>query len=237
MAVPDISRGVNRGMTGHDIDDYLAELDGRLRGPASIKADLLTEARDGLVDAAEAYASSGKPEAEARRLAVADFGPVDQIAREYQAELGVAHSLRTLRTVLLVPLAMNLFWELNRQLWLGSWSNMNWTAPDWFLVIARFNDVAVWMITGLALLGLIASRYMTRTSVEPWRVGRHGGIIAMLAATVHLAALLAMVAGSAAFGFGVTVTPFPLLLASLTALVVAVRLVLLARRSLSLCLV
>ena len=35
------------------IDDYVADLDARLRGDRRAKADLLTEARDSLQDAAE----------------------------------------------------------------------------------------------------------------------------------------------------------------------------------------
>ncbi|MFJ5225021.1 permease prefix domain 1-containing protein [Streptomyces sp. NPDC088400] len=77
------------------IDRYVAELDEALYGPRTVKADLLAEARDGLIDAAEAYEESGLDRASAERRAVADFGPVGTIAPDYQTELALAQGRRT----------------------------------------------------------------------------------------------------------------------------------------------
>lgn len=60
-----------------------------LGGPGPVRASVLTEVRDGLEDAAAAYASVGMADAEARRRAVTDFGDPRQVARRYRdTELG-----------------------------------------------------------------------------------------------------------------------------------------------------
>nr|WP_143268036.1 hypothetical protein [Amycolatopsis alba] len=41
------------------IEDCIGDLDRRLSGSPGAKADLLTEARDGLIDAADAYRAGG----------------------------------------------------------------------------------------------------------------------------------------------------------------------------------
>ncbi|MEU0071028.1 permease prefix domain 1-containing protein [Streptomyces sp. NPDC006332] len=77
------------------IDRYVAELEQALRGPRSVKADMLAEARDSLLDASDAYEENGLDRVRAERCAVDDFGPVRVIAPEYQVELGLAQGRRT----------------------------------------------------------------------------------------------------------------------------------------------
>ena len=92
------------------IDTYLTELRAALRGPRQAKDDLLTEARDSLVDATEAYERSGRSTADAERLAIEDFGAVPEIAPGYQAELGLAQGRRTALLVLAVFGAQPFVW-------------------------------------------------------------------------------------------------------------------------------
>ena len=94
------------------IDRYVTELDRALRGPRAAKADLLAEARDGLVDAADAYEESGLDRQSAERRAVADFGPVHVVASDYQAELGLAQGRRTAVLICAVLLAQPVVWRL-----------------------------------------------------------------------------------------------------------------------------
>ncbi|MBA2811366.1 hypothetical protein E0500_029445 [Streptomyces sp. KM273126] len=94
------------------IDRYVAELDKALRGPRAVKADMLAEARDGLVDAAEAYEESGLDRASAEQRAVADFGPVDIIAPEYQPELALAEGRRTALLICVVLTVQPVAWWL-----------------------------------------------------------------------------------------------------------------------------
>ncbi|MET8977016.1 permease prefix domain 1-containing protein [Streptomyces sp. NPDC004539] len=94
------------------IEQYVAELDRALRGPRAVKADMLAEARDGLTDAAEAYEESGLDRASAERCAVADFGAVERIAPEFQAELALAQGRRTALLICGVLLAQPVVWWL-----------------------------------------------------------------------------------------------------------------------------
>lgn len=90
--------------------DYLAELDRVLRGPRRAKADLLAEARDGLHDTAQSYMDAGEPAEVACRRAVAEFGPLKEIAAGFQAELSVAQARRTAIWVALVVAVQPLVW-------------------------------------------------------------------------------------------------------------------------------
>lgn len=94
------------------INAYVGELSAALRGPRRAKADLLTEARDSLADAAEAYQRRGLCRESAERRAVAEFGAVAEIAPGYQAELGLAQGRRTalLMFLLLTPQHMLSEW-------------------------------------------------------------------------------------------------------------------------------
>lgn len=92
------------------IDTYIAELAGALHGPRRAKIDLLTEARDSLVDATEAYQHGDADRAAAEHQAVRDFGAVHDIAPGYQAELGFVQGRRTALLVLYVFAAQPFIW-------------------------------------------------------------------------------------------------------------------------------
>ncbi|MER7443230.1 permease prefix domain 1-containing protein [Micromonospora avicenniae] len=97
------------------VEDHLRDLAGLLRGPARVKADLLTEARHGLLDAVEAYRAEGLPPAEAERRAVTEFGSPAQLLPAWQAELAVAAlrglSLRVLAVASVIVVAGDLTWR------------------------------------------------------------------------------------------------------------------------------
>ncbi|MBQ0985675.1 hypothetical protein KBZ10_14350 [Streptomyces sp. F63] len=94
------------------IDRYVAELDQALRGPQAVKADMLAEVRDSLLDAAEAYEESGLVRERAERRAVDDFGSVQVIAPEYQIELGLAQGRRTALLICAVLTAQPVAWRV-----------------------------------------------------------------------------------------------------------------------------
>jgi hypothetical protein len=140
--------------SGEDVrvEDRLRELDVRLRGPARLKSDLLTEARHALLDAVEAYREEGLPAAEAERRAVAEFGSPAQLAPAYQAELA-AGALRGLaRRVLAVAGVLVAAGDLT---WRGSsWSDGPRPPASYLLLSASLNWI--WIIAGgLALAGLV----------------------------------------------------------------------------------
>lgn len=96
------------------IDAYVAELGRALRGPRRLKADLLAEARDGLIDAAEARQGSGFDADDAQRLAIADFGTVAEVAGDYQSELGLSQGRRTGLLICLAMAAQPVAWDIWR---------------------------------------------------------------------------------------------------------------------------
>jgi hypothetical protein len=98
------------------IDAYVAELGGALRGPRRAKADLLAEARDGLMDAARAYEHRGLDRDAAERQAVEEFGGVQEIAPGYQTELGLAQGRRTALLVFFVLAAQPFGWSATERL-------------------------------------------------------------------------------------------------------------------------
>ncbi|EMD27481.1 permease prefix domain 1-containing protein [Amycolatopsis azurea] len=148
------------------IEAYMGDLDRRLSGPAAAKADLLTEAKDGLTDAAEAYRAGGVDDAEAERRAVADFGPADLVARDYQAELGLRRDIRVLWELIVgVPLLI-LGWDLARVFSSGDWSRLG-QPPSWYYRAIGAADILAALSPVVAVAGLIAARLLSRRTDGP----------------------------------------------------------------------
>jgi len=141
------------------IDTYVAELGIALRGPRSVKSDMLAEARDGLVDAAEAHRESGLDEQDAQRQAIADFGAVPEVAVDYQVELGLSQARRTAVLISIAMAGQPLAWNILRRL-IGYHGTAD---PAYVTVneIVRWTGIAA-MVVGLvtvATLG-IGTRYL-----------------------------------------------------------------------------
>lgn len=138
------------------IDDYVADLDRALAGPHGAKRDLVVEARDSLTDTADAFEAEGLERAEAERLAVAEFGPVAEIAPGYQSELTAAAGRRLgLLLFISVPLTA-LMWSL---VWrVHPVDASAWAArPPWYALLSRLLDIsqlATGVFGGLAVLAL-----------------------------------------------------------------------------------
>ncbi|MFI9591936.1 permease prefix domain 1-containing protein [Nonomuraea sp. NPDC052265] len=158
------------------IDDYVADLDRALSGPSGAKRDLVVEARDSLSDTADALEADGLERAEAERLAVAEFGPVTEIAPGYQSELtavaGRRLGLLLFISVPLTALMWSLVWRVHPAdpaLWVGR--------PAWYHLLSRLLDIcqlATGLYGGLALLALgRGSRWIRR----PRLVTRSLGIL------------------------------------------------------------
>jgi hypothetical protein len=212
------------------IDDYVTDLDRRLRGPDPVKDDLLAEARDSLHDAAAAHREAGLDEEAAQRRAVAEFGPVTAIAREYQGLLGLAYGARTLRSVMLaVPLAY-VMWELNRKFWIGTWADFGAPPPDWYLVVARANDRSTWFVAGVAVLALLVGRRLARTAVSTTTLARLAGVVAVVAVGVSLLGNVAILAATAYVDAARLVMSLPVAAATVVSFAIALRLAVLARR-------
>lgn len=169
------------------IDDYVAALGRSLNGPPGPRRDLVVEARDSLVDTAEAYQSEGLERVEAERLAVAEFGQIHEIAPAFQEEL-TASAGRRLGALLFftVPLTALMWWAIWR---VFPTSPADWAAkPDWFLPVARSMDIlqlVSGVMGGLTLL-------LLRRGRSPRRVTRALALFvgAMLVTTLVLCTLL-----------------------------------------------
>jgi hypothetical protein len=145
---------------GHLIDEYLAGLSRRLTGPHRVKADLLAEARDGLVDAAEAYADAGLPASEATTRALSDFGGYRQVIADYQAELAAAQGRRT---ALLVAVAMPTMMLMSRLVWTGSpWTQSGPRPAPGYLLVSHAFDILQVTAAIMALLTLIGYGWGSR---------------------------------------------------------------------------
>ncbi|MET1075565.1 MAG: permease prefix domain 1-containing protein [Umezawaea sp.] len=217
------------------IDGYVGELDGRLRGPAAAKADLLAEARDSLADAAEHYRDAGLPAEEAERRAVEEFGPLAVVAPGYQGELAAAHAATMLRTVMvLIPLTYVL-WEVNRMFWIGPWSNFDGvSAPDWYLFVSHANGYVPWIITAGAAGSLLVGRLLSRRGVSGMALGRLAAAVAVTCVGFAITCNLAVITGTAVLDAPRLLMPAPVMAATLLFYVVFFRVGLLARRCLAL---
>ena len=136
------------------IEAYVSRLDQSLAGGRrGAKSDLLTEARDSLVDAAEAYEAHGLPGPEAERRAVDEFGPIAEIAPAYQAEIGLAQGRRTALLTLAVFLAQPPVWDL----WEFLQPTSTTAVDDGFTVL---NDIAAWL-GATTMLGAAVALFAT----------------------------------------------------------------------------
>lgn len=178
------------------VEERLRELAGRLRGPARLKADLLTEARHSLLDAVEAYRDGGLPRAEAERRAVAEFGSPAQLAPGYQAELAAGALRRLAVRALAVAVVLMACGDLT---WRGSsWSDGPRPPEGYRLLSASLNGiwglVAALALAGL-LLGILAARYRSSRLPQLGRAVGYGLTGGLLGGAL---------AGSALFGWSIS---------------------------------
>jgi len=170
------------GILDRVIDGYLAELRGCLRGPRRVRADLLTEVRDSLVDAAEAHRRRGLGPQEAERAAVREFGEVRIVAPEFQAELALAQARRTALLVLVVvaveAIVSGLIWKLAA--WRLAARGSDWQPNPTYSLVAHAVDAAGYA-TALAgaALALLASGVGARWLPLGARFTRATGVFAL----------------------------------------------------------
>ncbi|WP_410605448.1 permease prefix domain 1-containing protein [Amycolatopsis sp. lyj-90] len=177
------------------IEAYIGDLDRRLSGSAGAKADLLTEARDGLSDAAEAYREGDACQGDAERRAVADFGPAAVIAREYQAELTLRGDIGALWKVIIgVPL-FQLSWELARIWSYGDWSRMGKPTPEWYLSVIELFGVLVIVSPLIGAVALVGARRLGRR-LDSVRLGKVTRWTVGAATITNLLALLLLTVGT-----------------------------------------
>lgn len=178
------------------IDEYVAALGRRLVGPGRLKRDVLAEARDSLVDAADAFEERGLDPAEAERRAIAEFGSLARIAPAYQRELAATYSQRLAGLMALVLIGTALVGD---RMWQGApWAGVD--PPDRYGTVARALDWVgpLGMIT--AIVGFVLLRWWARRGDSGWLAGAVG-----YATTAVLGSVVVL--GTAVYAYTVAVFP------------------------------
>ncbi len=136
------------------IDQYVAQLRREVRGPLLPRRSMIRELRDGLRDAADAHRSGGAGDAEAERLAVEEFGPVQVVAAGLREELA-AVAARYLAG--LIAVLGSVQFALSTYTWTTAAAAQGWPEPaPWYGMLSRAVDVAGFAFIGLAALAVLA---------------------------------------------------------------------------------
>jgi len=154
-----------------DIEAYIADLDRNLRGPSRTKRDILTEARDSLVDATDSYQKAGLDPLDAERRAVAEFGDVAEIAPGYQTELGLAQSRRTAWVVIATLVLQTVVWDnllpavfSERPVAAGSLAEIVDTSLEWLGGVFWAAAFTMLIVTGIGSRHLHPGTRLVRTT-------------------------------------------------------------------------
>ncbi|WP_327005587.1 permease prefix domain 1-containing protein [Dactylosporangium sp. NBC_01737] len=208
--------GVSHG--SGPIDVYVDGLAAALRGQRQHRQEMVTEARDSLLDAAEAYVEAGHDPLDAQRRAVADFGTHRQVVPGYQAELATLQGRRTATWIALVLPVMTLLEPL--MWWDTSWSTDRASHVYWVLVDHfQYTSFLAAAAAGLAIVGFGWGSRFLRDGLQYARLVGQATVVflgmhALLGATVFVLSLrqwpaaatwppvlIGMVVNTAAFGY------------------------------------
>jgi MFS family permease len=94
------------------LDDYLAELATRLRGPRRRRQLILAELRDGLDEAIADNLTAGLTEDRAVTVTIAGFGSPQAVANAFAGELATAYARRTIAWYILTGPLVGIWWLL-----------------------------------------------------------------------------------------------------------------------------
>ncbi len=148
--------------TADPIAEYVVALGRALHGPRRTRRSMVAEAREGLVDAAEAYRAGGVAPDHAAALAVRDFGTVPEVAPSYQDELTARQGRWSAVLFALTFPAMLLGWDL---LWQsGAVRREPRATPELVRVLAVVQDVLT-VVVAVAALALLVTTF--RRTVSP----------------------------------------------------------------------
>jgi hypothetical protein len=92
------------------VDDYLAAITAQLPGPATARAAIAEELRDGLLETRHAHLARGRSDREASAAAIAEFGDPRAVAAAFGLELAAAQARRVARNLLATGPLVGLSW-------------------------------------------------------------------------------------------------------------------------------
>ncbi|MER7007757.1 permease prefix domain 1-containing protein [Dactylosporangium sp. NPDC000555] len=185
-------------VTADPIDAYITAMHGALRGPRAAKADLVAEARDGLIDAAARYEDDGLDRAAAERAAVEEFGSVADLAPEFQRELALAQGRRT---AILVGAAIATQSVISELAWRHAATGWTWQPGGAYAILANTVDYVAYAVVAAALLVAVAcgigSRYVDvgRAFVRATGIAALGVVVFFVLGGVALSAFSPMWSG------------------------------------------
>ncbi|WP_432987268.1 permease prefix domain 1-containing protein [Dactylosporangium sp. CA-233914] len=202
------------------IDTYVDGLAAALRGPLRTRAEMITEARHSLQDAAAAFQDDlGLPPLDAQRRAVLEFGTLGEVVPGYQAELAAQQGRRTATWIALALPLVNVLAPL--MWWDSPWSVANHATHLYWVLVDHFKYTSFLAaaVAALVVLGFSwGSRYL-RDGVRFTRIvglgavtflGLHGVVGAVVfglsiyqwpAAATWPPVILGMLVNLAAFGY------------------------------------
>jgi hypothetical protein len=137
---------------------HVAELEQALHGPGRARRSMIREVRDGLHDAVAAYRACGLDHERAAALAVRDFGPIREVAPQFQEELAARQGRWTALLMMVVFPGTVLAWGL----WWGSSTVWEPTPPPQFtIVLAHVQDATAALVGAAAVVLLAVSFHRT----------------------------------------------------------------------------
>jgi hypothetical protein len=167
---------------------HVAELERTLRGPAKDRLSMIREVRDGLEDAAEAYSRRGLDRGAAARRAVREFGPVAEVAPQFQDELAAGQGRRTALLLAMALPALTLGWDLLWQSGFG-WRTTPAPAVPAVKALAGVQDMASATVAAVALALVVLA---SRRTLAPRPVAAAAAAVALLAVVVIGGAAIAI---------------------------------------------
>ncbi len=185
------------------IDAYVRQLDLTLQGPSRARRDLVREAHDHLLDAAEAL---GDDREAAERAAVRQFGTIGTVAPGFQAVLSATRLRHVSLALLLATIGQPLAWDLKQDDGTGAQPLVVLQEVVQYVGLITIAIAALTAVTlGVGLrLGSITPRRMRLAAMV-------SSTSSVSVAVIGSAMLLTGASGWRELGYGAAVTVVPML--------------------------
>ncbi|WP_433217013.1 permease prefix domain 1-containing protein [Dactylosporangium sp. CS-047395] len=164
------------------IDGYVDGLTACLRGPRRTRAEMITEARHSLEDAACAYEDAGLSPLEAERRAVAEFGTLREVAPAYQAELAAQQGRRAATWIAVALPVINVLAPL--MWWDSPWSVTDHASHLYWVLVDHFMYTS-FLAAGIAALVVLGFTWGSRYLRDGVRFARYVGLGAVTFLGLH----------------------------------------------------